>query len=147
MGKFVFRLESILNLKVQIEENLKNEMGKAIQELEYQKGVLIQIEQQKEEQIERMGLSYQDGVLAGVLREYNFHLKFLNNKIVLQKEYINLAQVNVDKYRENLIKAVQERKMLEKLKSKKYEEYVKEQINQEQKLNDEIVSFKIYSGD
>ena len=37
VGKFVFRLQSLLNLKTQLEQSLKNELGRAIQEMERQK--------------------------------------------------------------------------------------------------------------
>jgi len=30
VGKFVFRLQSLLNLKTQLEQSLKNELGRAI---------------------------------------------------------------------------------------------------------------------
>jgi len=42
---------------------------------------------------------------------------------------------------------MQERKVLEKLREKKYEEYVREQLKEEQKLNDEIVSFNISNSE
>ena len=34
MGKFVFRMQTLLNLKIQLENGLKNELGRAVQELE-----------------------------------------------------------------------------------------------------------------
>jgi flagellar FliJ protein len=34
MASFTFRLQPVLNLKLQTEENKKNELGKAVQQLE-----------------------------------------------------------------------------------------------------------------
>ena len=52
---------------------------------------------------------------------------------------------NVNKVREELIKASKEKKMFEKLKEKKLEEYMQEYYAQEQQVVDNIVSFK-YNG-
>lgn len=141
MGKFVFRMQSLLNVKIQIENSLKNELGKAVQELERQKDVLREIELEREEYIGRVNSECVEGISVGKLREFNTYIVYLNDRSRLQKENIKKAQNNVDKYREQLIKAMQEKEMLEKLKEKKYEEYLREQLKEEQKLNDEIVSF------
>lgn len=141
MGKFVFRLQALLNVKLQIENSLKNELGKAIQELEYHKRLLRDIEQEKEEYCEGISKKSQQGICISELREYNTYLVFLGDRIKLKKEDIKAAQNNVDIYREKLIKVVQERKMLEKLKEKKYELFLMEQNKEDQKRIDELVSF------
>lgn len=141
MGKFVFRMQSLLNVKIQIENSLKNELGKAVQELERQKDILREIELEREVYIGRVNSECVEGISVGKLREFNTYIVYLNDRSRLQKENIKKAQNNVDKYREQLIKAMQEKEMLEKLKEKKYEEYLREQLKEEQKLNDEIVSF------
>ena len=75
------------------------------------------------------------------LIEFNNYIAHITTKIKLQKEIVNSNADNVDKVREELIKAVKERKILDKLKDKSYLEYVKEVSNEDQKLNDEIVSY------
>ncbi len=142
MGKFVFRLQALLNVKHQMENALKNELGKAMQELEHQKDILKQIENEKEICIDKINNSSSEGVSVGMLREYSSYISYLIEKAEFQKENINIAKDNVDKYREQLIKVMQEKEMLEKLKSMKFEEYRKEQMQQEQKLNDELASYK-----
>lgn len=145
MGKFVFRMQTLLNVKTQMENSLKNELGKAVQELERQKNILTELLLEREEYIESVNNKSIEGIVVGKLREYNTYITYLNDKARQQKENIKLAQNNVDKYREQLIKAMKEKEMLEKLKEKKYEEYMKEQLKEEQKLNDEIISFNISS--
>jgi hypothetical protein len=49
MAKFIFRLEAVLNVKRQQEENIKNKLGKAIQRLEAEKQKLARLEKSKEE--------------------------------------------------------------------------------------------------
>lgn len=143
MGKFVFRMQTLLNLKTQIENGLKNDLGRAVRELERQRVILNELVNEREEYIDGINSKSQEGISVGKLREYNTYISYLNDRAKLQKENIKKAQVVVDKYRDKLIKAMQEKKVLEKLKEKKYEEYMKEQLKEEQKINDEIVSFNL----
>ena len=142
IGKFIFKLQSLLNIKTQTEESLKQELGKAVQKLEREKNKLKKLEFQKEECIENLTNKTSQGISVGKIQEYNSYISLLKEKIQLQKENINYAQSIVDKYREQLIKVMQEKEMLEKLKEKKYETYLAEQAKEEQKINDEIVSYK-----
>lgn len=120
---------------------MKNELGKAVQELERQKKILKDIEIERDEYIKDINSKFVSGISVGKLKEYNIYILLLKDRMEHQKNNIKNAQSSVDKYREQLIIAVQERKMIEKLREKKYEEYLKEQQKEEQKIIDEIASF------
>jgi len=141
MAKFKFELQPLLNVKTQLEDSKKNELGKAMSELEIQKAALISMCEDKERYVEEIREKSQKTTVK-TLVEYNAYIAFLNKKIALQKDNVNCAQDNVDRIREELIVVVRERQMLEKLKDKKYELFLKEQQKYEQKLNDEITSYK-----
>lgn len=141
MGKFVFKLQAVLNLKKQIEDSVKNELGKAAQELKRQIKILEDIEIERDEYIHDINSQSTSGTSVGKLKNYNLYISLLKDKMVYQKNNIKNAQKSVDMYREQLIIAVQERKMMEKLREKKFAEYLKEQQKEEQKLIDEIASF------
>jgi len=143
VGKFVFRLQSLLNLKTQLEQSLKNELGRAIQEMERQKRILNGLIEQREVYIFNINQMYEKGISISKLREYGNYISHLNDRVKLQQDNVIQAKNNVDKYREKLIKAMQEKKMLDKLREKKYEEYLKDQLKEEQKHNDEIISFNM----
>jgi flagellar FliJ protein len=117
-------------------------MGKAVQRLEREKDVLKGLESDMEEIIGKVNQKAGSGVTVQTLKEYSAYISFLKEKIEFQKENVNSAKKNVDNYREQLVKADQEKEMLLKLKEKKHEEYMKEQLRLEQKLNDEVVSYK-----
>lgn len=141
MGKFNFKLQAVLNLKKQVEDNMKNELGKAVQELERQKKILQEIEQERDEYITDINKQSTSGISVAKLKEYGLYISLLNKKVDNQKNNIKNAQESVDIYREKLVVAMRERKMMEKFREKKYEEYFKEQLRQEQKVIDEIASF------
>lgn len=140
MAKFSFRLQSVLNLKNQQEDNLKNELGKALRRLDNEKHKLAQL---KSSLIDLEAQFNEKAKKSDVYKliKFNEYLSLLTSKIKLQKEKVNCAALNVDKVREELVKAVKERKILDKLKEKKKEEYFQEQKRSEQKTNDEIVSY------
>lgn len=142
MPKFSFQFQSILNIKLQQEEALKNEFGKAVQRLEEEKAEQLRLENHLSDQFEQFNEKSSRGVTVEKLIEHNAYISYLSDRIKQQKENVNFAQQNVDKVREELIKAVQEREILDKLKDKKLEEFRKEQLRQEQQINDEVVSYK-----
>lgn len=120
---------------------MKNELGKAVQELERQKKILQEIEQERDEYITDINKQSTSGISVAKLKEYGLYISLLNKKVDNQKNNIKNAQESVDIYREKLVVAMRERKMMEKFREKKYEEYFKEQLRQEQKVIDEIASF------
>ncbi len=142
MAKFVYKFETILNLKVQMEDSLKNELGKAYKKLEHEKNKLLALENKRKDLISDFNQKSSTGVSAGKLREYGSYIALVKDRIVYQKDNVNYSQSVVDKCKGRLIKAVQEKEMFEKLKDKQYKGYVKEQFKKDQKLVDEIVSYK-----
>jgi len=142
MPKFKFRLQPLLNIKMQLEDSAKNELGKAVQKLEEEKEKERQLLRHREKYIN--GLKEKTSSFARIeeLRGYNMYISSLAKKIEEQNKNIKVASDVVDKYREELIKIVKERKILEKLREKKLNEYLIEMSKDEQKRMDEIVSYK-----
>lgn len=142
MAKFIFKLQSILNLRQQMEDSAKNELAKARKKLEREKRILKGLEDNEYNSMKEIANRSVRGIRVDEIKKMNLYLSSLRIQIGIQKENVNCARGNVDKVREELVKRVQEREMLDKLKERKYEEYFIELSRQEQKLNDEIVSFK-----
>lgn len=145
MAKFNFRLQSVLKVKSQQEDNLKNELGKAIRKLEDEKRKLAKLE----DELSSLSAKFNEKAKKATVKkliEYKEYLSLLTPRIKSQKENVNCAALNVDRIREELLQAVKERQILEKLKEKKKEEFLLEEKKLEQKINDEIVSFSHKDG-
>ncbi len=140
MAKFTFRLQTVLNLKTQQEENKKIELGRAIQQLEKEKRKLRLLEGHLKQLIKEFNESAKKTTVTKLV-EYNEFLSVLTKRIKAQKENVNYRAQIVDKIREELLEAVKERKILEKLREKKKHEFLLESKKNEQKINDEIVSY------
>jgi flagellar protein FliJ len=141
MATFSFKLQPVLNVRIQQEDNLKNELGKAMQNLETEKFQLQLLENALRDLVKEFNEKTKKTTIHSLI-EFNEYLSLLNSKIKHQKENVNIAAQNVDKVREELVKAVKERQILDKYREKKLEEYTLEQKRLEQRTNDEIVSYK-----
>lgn len=135
-------MQSVLNIKKQIEDSLKNELAKALRVLEEEKLVLNELKEEKKRCMSDVNSEVSKGVTVEKLRNYNAYISFVKQKISNQTERVNLAKKTADKYRDELISAVKERKMLETLRDKQYSEYLKEEEKKQQKIVDEIISYK-----
>jgi flagellar FliJ protein len=147
MPGFKFRLQTVLNIKMQKENSLKNELGKAMQRLEVEKKNLSSIIIEMENCIDNFNSESSKGVTVDRLREFSAYIPVLKEHVQIQKERVKYAEQDVDNIRVILIKAVQEREILDKLKEKQYKEYMEEQVKKEQKVVDEIVSYKYSKND
>lgn len=141
MPKFIFKLQPLLSIKSQQEDNQKNELGKAVRKLEREKAALKKLRDEEEELIREFNEKSRKCTVVKLI-EFNGYLSYLNSRIRLQKENVNCATRNVDKVREELLKIVKDRKILDNLKDRRYGQYLLERRKDEQRLTDEIVSYK-----
>lgn len=141
MARFNFRLQPLLSVKSQQEDNQKNELGKAMRKLEKEEATLRRLQDEEAKLINEFNEKSKKSTVEKLVK-FNVYLSFLNSKIKQQKENVNCAVRNVDKVREELIRIVKERKILDNLRDRKYEQFLSEEQRTEQKLIDEILSYK-----
>lgn len=142
MAKFKFKLQTLLNLKHQLEESKKNEMGQLARRLEEEKRLYKKIEEDRENYIKMFSDESQKGMTVSKIRDLNRFISVLKERLNKQQENVNLASENVEKCREELIQIVKEREMLEKLKEKKFQQYIREELRKEQLMSDEVAGFR-----
>lgn len=141
MAKFIYRMQNILNIKMRLESQAKTEYADAA-------GRLAAEEERMKELLLRRR-RYENDARQNVTEKLNMQeMKHCNDSIKVMKELIKqqavrirIAQKNLDKAREKLNLAMQERKIHEKLKEKAFDEFKLELNNQEKKEIDEVVSF------
>ena len=142
MAKFVFKLESFLKIKEKLEDSAKTEYGKAISKLEEEKELLTQLKKEKLDTIFRFKESLKYNINPFNIKNINEFIKIIDIKILNQEKTVQEAFEFSEEKRENLINAMKERKIFETLKEKEKEAYIKEILQKEQKIIDEIVSYK-----
>lgn len=142
MAKFIFNMQGLLNIKEKLEEQTKTEYGKALAKLEQEKSILLNLKNKKQENILSFRESINKGVKPNYIDNINKYISFIDKKVEEQTQNINKAKEIVEEKRLALLEAMKERKVLETLKEKEKENYFKEELKNEQKIIDEIVSYK-----
>ena len=140
MARFKFRLEILLRLALNKEEEVKKELASWQKLLIEAQGKLSKIK--IEITMTLVEKSYQKNINEILIHEsYLERLREDQKKTESEIEYFKEER---DKTIIKLQEAIKERKILEKLKEKKHEQHLFEENQQEQKEMDEIGS-KIYT--
>lgn len=142
---FNFNLQSILGIKEKIEEQKKIELGNATIFLNAQIDVLNGLIDQHNELINLFNQKNGKKFFAKELIDLNVSIKYYDDEILQQRDVIKKAEKAVEDKRVALNHAVMERKTYEKLKEIAYENYQKEELSENAKILDEIISFKYSS--
>lgn len=141
MKKFKFRYESVLKMRLDQEDRIKNELAKTIS---IRQGLIDRLNE-VEQASARYDIHIQEVMQSGkgtsemqVFSEgkqyYRVHILKLRNQIEQVDRDIALIQ-------SRLVEAVKERKVMDKLKEKAFKEFV-EAINEaDEKLIEEVVNF------
>lgn len=141
MEKFNFRLNKVLEYREKVENINKSEYGKAKKKLDDETEILEKIISYKENiNLERDKLASETTI--NNLKSYDIYLKSVRDKLIEQASIVEVAQSNAEAARNKLIKSSVDKKVLESLKSRDFENYLYRIKKQEEKIIDQIVSYK-----
>jgi len=141
MARFRYSLQSILDIKLKMETQAKQEFSIAkvqLDEEEKKRDILLQRKENYEEEArERL-----TGTLnVREMEEARNAILTMEDFIVVQEEQVTRAQTNLEKAREKMTELMKERKTHESLKEKAFEEFRMEENKQESKSIDELTSY------
>ena len=141
MAKFVYRMQSLLNIQYQLENQAKMELGRA------QMNLLAE-EEKRDELIARKDAYFEEGrrmrsdaVHVDELRDNRNALQIMDELIEAQERQVAFAEEIVEEARRRLTEVMQERKMHEKLREKAFEQFRQEELAAEGKAVDELTSY------
>ncbi|HEY4543636.1 MAG TPA: flagellar export protein FliJ [Tissierellaceae bacterium] len=137
--RYKFKFQNLLNYKETMENFKKSEYGKALNSYYEEENVLNQIEKTRESILNNKN---QDIINIGNLRMYNNYLKKIDLDIEEQKELVEVSRKQMEKSQKELVEAMKDKKVFEKLKEKDLKEFLKEEKKIEDKVIDEIVTFR-----
>lgn len=141
MAKFVYRMQSILNIKYQLENQAKMELGRAQMALAQEEEKLQELKDRKENYLEEGRRMRNDVINVNDLRDNRNAMLIMDEMIDKQRECVAMAQIHVNDAREKLQEEMQERKMHEKLKEKAFEQFMRDENAAEGKAVDELTSY------
>ncbi len=147
MKPFVFRLQTALDIKIHQEERAKEELHKAtvlyensLQLLQYTKQHLFNLQGELRE-MQKKTLDVDE-----VMRCQQF-IPVLDRQIEMQQLEVAAKKSELEKVRAQLVELMRERKVLEKIKSRHYQEHLKLALLEEQKLIDEMATNRFIRKD
>lgn len=141
MARFRYSMQSILDIKIKMETQAKQEFSaaqNALDEEEQRLAALYERQADYEEESRRL--------LTGVLNVRDIEdnknaLLMMEQYIAQQKHQVKRAQDRVEWARTQLAEVMKERKMHETLKEKAFESFLQEENRQEGKAVDELTSY------
>ena len=141
MAKFIYRMQSILNLKEKMEEQAKMEFAQARIRLTEEEEKLAYLTKRKAG-YEEQGRSLQkDSLNVRDIIENRDAISKMKEFILFQQKQVEKAAAVLEERRLKLQNAMQESKTQEKLKEKAFEEFVREVNKSEAKEVDELTSY------
>lgn len=141
MAGFNFKLERVLNYKKTVENQKKSRFAQVRQRLTKEESLLEDYYRYKKSLIEEKNSS-SIKIKAGELALYNSYIDTINRRIENQMSIVSKTKEELDHAKREMLNAVMEKKIFEKLKENQYEEFIYQQGKEEEKLNDNLVSYK-----
>lgn len=141
MAKFIYRMQSILNIKIQMETQAKMELGQAQRRLMEEEERLKMLYDRKRGYLEEGRKLRKETLKVQSLRDNEYALARMDEFIEEQKQNVKKAEEEVEAARARLEEIMKERKTQERLREKAFEEFVHEMNAQESKEVDELTSY------
>ncbi|MBP3475571.1 MAG: flagellar export protein FliJ [Lachnospiraceae bacterium] len=141
MAKFKYRMQSILNIKYQLENQAKMDLGRAQVKLMEEEEKLKTFIDRKEAYLEEGRRMRSKMLNVNDLKDNSYAMKTMDEMISGQKEQVARAEEEVEAARVKLQEVMQERKMHERLKEKALEQFMREENAAEFKAVDELTSY------
>jgi len=141
MARFRYSLQSILDIKLKMETQAKQDFSAAKSALDEEEERLDALYDRKagyEAEAQKL--------LTGVLKVMDIEdnknaILMMDQYIAVQQKQVELAQKRLEAARERLTEVMKERKTHETLREKAFEEFLQEENRQESKAVDELTSY------
>ncbi|MCR4903200.1 MAG: flagellar export protein FliJ [Butyrivibrio sp.] len=141
MAKFVYSMQTILNIKQKTEDQIKMEFAEAQIRLNNEVDKLNELRGRKVSYIE-YGVELRKQTLnVQEIADTNYAVAQMDVLIKQQEQVVQYYRMEYEKVRAKLNRAVQERKMQEKLRERAFEQFLEEEKAAEFKEMDQRTSF------
>ena len=142
MKKFYFALDTVLNYKEQVLENLQGQHARIIAErVECERGI-EDLEQEQQECMDELEEKKLQGIGIIDMQTYDRFLTSLRRKIERERQRLAEILIREERKREEVVEARKETASITKLKEKKRAQYDKEVQKADEQFIDEFVSNK-----
>ena len=137
---FSYRFENILDIKEKLENERKNQLGKAIQRLEAAERKLAEWIERKKQAEDDWNEEATRVQKIRYFQQAENSFEYLDRMILRAKEEIEEREKEVQEARNKLMNAKKDTKIFEKIKEKDYEHYRVAEQRKESELIDQIIT-------
>lgn len=141
MAKFKYRMQSILNIKLKMEEQAKMQFAQAQAKLNEEEEKLQKLKDRKVLYETELKAKLQSKLDLRKIEELQNAVMRMDEFIAIQRREVDKAARLVEKERQKLAEVMMERKSHEKLKENAFEEFLQELNSAEGKEVDELTSY------
>lgn len=142
MAKFIYKMQSLLNIKEKLEEQAKTAYGLAKAALNEEEAKLAELVARKNQYIEQKRMEMSAALNVHELTQLEHAIKSMEYKIAEQILVVRQAEKNVMLAQAKLENAIKERKIQEKLREHALEQFKQEMEAAEQQEINELVTFR-----
>lgn len=142
MAKFFYKMQNILDIKLKLETQAKNEYAIANAQLAEEEEKLNALERRRQQYENRLAELYTDTLDVKEINETAEAVELMKYHKRLQEVNVMMARKKSEEAREKLQEAIQDRKTHEKLKENAFEVFKQEVAASESKEIDELVSYR-----
>ena len=142
--KFVFKFEKLLKIREFEKDKVENQLAKLQFELNKEQQKLKDLYLMLREYNLKLENSLKGNLNINEINSVRYYLEKIDKEIDIQKKIIIQINNEVSTKKKQLIRAVQKVKILEKLREKKYESYLKKMDYIESNVLDEIGTNQYY---
>ncbi len=141
MARFRYSMQSILNIKIKMETQAKQEFSAARAALDQEEERLKQLFQRKDGYEQRAQELLAGALDVGKIEENRTAIQRMEDYIAEQRLRVAAAEKNLEQARIRLTEVMMERKTHETLKEKAFDAFLMEEKRQEGKEIDELTSY------
>lgn len=141
MAKFRYSLQSVLNIKLKMENQARQEFASARARLDAEEEKLLALVRRKEE-YEAEASELRKGTLDLLRMEENqAAVVVMDSYIAAQEAEVEKAENYLETQRAHLAELMMERKTFETLREKAFQQFLEDEKRAESKMVDELVSY------
>ena len=142
MKKFQFRLQALLRYKKHLEQMARQEMAKAVAEVNACEMEIQRLVHERLNAALRLEERVAKGIRSGEFKRYQEFLVIMDQIIVQERIRKQRLEKIMEEKRSMLTQRTIEKKAMERLREKRAEEYTRDMLREEQKMLDEVASLK-----
>ncbi len=143
---FNFRFASLLRVRENAEEELQLKMAREQMVLKGYQDFLADLQEQRRQMLADMEERKRKTISGSLFMHYMNGIRSKELEIVIQENTVVYQEKVVSDLRSQLVEAMKERKTMEVIKERDWQDYLQEAKKQEQNLNDEQVILRYGRG-